>query len=59
MDAVRSPSRLLLPWLHLQMVRDVNPADDEDAAFALDLSHRVRREPALARGDLARLQRTS
>jgi hypothetical protein len=49
--------RLALRFRRLQRVRHMNAAQDEHALLELHLAHRLGGQPAIARIDLARLQR--
>ena len=52
-----SLGRLALRGIQPQVIRHVNPADDEHLPVQLHLPDRVRRQPALSGRDPARLQR--
>ena len=58
MDAVRALGGLALIPSELQMIANVNPLDQEHLVFRLlDLPPHLGKKPAVARRDLARLQR--
>lgn len=54
---VRSLRGLPLVPTKLQMIPNVNPLDHEHFVFRLNLPSDFRKQPAVARGNLARLQR--
>ena len=57
MNRVNTLDRLPIRFHRLQLIRDVDPLENQDAAFRLDFTHGLRSQATTAGIDSTRLQR--